>query len=102
MRESASKDCGGPRPLAISFVKNTRPIPLFSGDKVAGTLTLNERAQRLADHMASTAAVLRIEVKQTAAGTRILDCGIGVLGGLQAGLSLARVCLAGLADITLC
>ena len=69
---------------------------------MAGTLTLNERAQRLADHMASTAAALRIDVKQTSAGTRILDCGIGVPGGLQAGLSLARVCLAGLADVTLC
>src|SRR5262249_14758525 len=52
--------------------------------------------------MAATSAALRIEVKQTAAGTRILDCGIGVPGGLQAGLSLARVCLAGLADVTLC
>ena len=68
---------------------------------MAGTLTLNERAQRLADHMASTAGALRIEVQQTAAGTRILDCGIGVPGGLQAGLALARVCLAGLADVTL-
>jgi methenyltetrahydromethanopterin cyclohydrolase len=68
---------------------------------VAGTLTLNERAQRLADHMASTSSALRIEVKQTAAGMRILDCGINVAGGLQAGLALARVCLAGLADVML-
>src|SRR6516165_4289580 len=51
--------------------------------------------------MASTAAALRIEVKQTAAGTRILDCGIAVPGGLQAGLALARACLAGHAEVAL-
>ncbi len=32
---------------------------------MAGTPTLNERALRLADHMASTAAALRIAVQQT-------------------------------------
>ncbi len=68
---------------------------------MATTLTLNERAQRLADHMAATAAALRIAVQQTANGARILDCGSNVPGGLQAGLSLARVCLANLADVAL-
>jgi len=68
---------------------------------VATILTLNERAQRLADHMATTAAGLRIEVKQTTNGARILDCGINAPGGLQAGLAMARVCLAGQADVSL-
>jgi methenyltetrahydromethanopterin cyclohydrolase len=68
---------------------------------VATTLTLNERAQRLADHMAGTAAALRIDVRQTANGGRILDCGVHVPGGLQAGLAMARVCLAGQADVAL-
>src|SRR5437870_8266314 len=63
-------------------------------------LTLNERAQRLADHMAANAASLRITVQQTA-GARILDCGVHTPGGLQAGLGLARVCLAAQADVTL-
>ena len=63
-------------------------------------MTLNERAQRLADHMAANAASLRITVQQTA-GARILDCGVHTPGGLQAGLGLARVCLADLADISL-
>ena len=53
-------------------------------------LTLNERAQRLADHMATTAAGLRIDVKQTAKGGRVLDCGIHSPGGLQAGLAMAN------------
>jgi methenyltetrahydromethanopterin cyclohydrolase len=65
------------------------------------TVTLNERAQRLAEHLAATATALRIAVQTTASGARILDCGINVLGGLQAGLALARVCLAGQAEINL-
>jgi len=65
------------------------------------TVTLNERALRLADYMASTAAALRIAVQTTAAGARLLDCGIKVPGGLQAGLALARVCLAGQAEVSL-
>ncbi len=64
-------------------------------------LTLNERAMRLADYLASNAAGQRIAVHTTAAGARIIDCGLKTSGGLQAGLGLARVCLAGLADVSL-
>jgi len=62
---------------------------------------LNERAQRLADHMAMTAFQLRIRVDTTATGARVLDCGINAQGGLQAGLAMARVCLANLAEVGL-
>lgn len=68
---------------------------------MAANLTLNERAQRLADHMASTAASLRIAIHTTRTGGRVIDCGIQVPGGLQAGLALARVCLAGQAEVSL-
>jgi methenyltetrahydromethanopterin cyclohydrolase len=64
-------------------------------------MTLNERAQRLADYMTTNAATLRLAVHQTPAGARVLDCGIASPGGLQAGLGLARVCLAGLGDVAL-
>jgi methenyltetrahydromethanopterin cyclohydrolase len=63
--------------------------------------TLNERALRLADHMASTAAALRVNVQQTSKGARVIDCGIQSEGGLQAGLGMARVCLAGQAEVSL-
>lgn len=66
---------------------------------MAITPTLNERAQRLADFMVSQAGALRITVQQTPAGAKLLDCGINATGGLQAGLALARVCLAGLAEV---
>ena len=68
---------------------------------MAPTLTLNERAQRLADHFAMNAAQHRIRVLTTGNGARILNCGIDTPGGLQAGLTLARVCLANHAEVTL-
>jgi methenyltetrahydromethanopterin cyclohydrolase len=62
--------------------------------------TLNERAQRLADHLAANAAALRCAVHQVG-GARVIDCGVKVEGGLQAGLALARVCLSGQGEVTL-
>jgi methenyltetrahydromethanopterin cyclohydrolase len=63
--------------------------------------TLNERAMRLADHLATMASQLRVAVTTTANGGRVFDCGVKVPGGLQAGVFLARVCLAGQADVSL-
>ncbi len=68
---------------------------------MAATPSLNERAQRLADYMASTAAGLRIAVQHAPGGAKVLDCGIHVPGGIQAGLALARVCMAGLGEVTI-
>jgi methenyltetrahydromethanopterin cyclohydrolase len=68
---------------------------------VERTPNLNERALRLADELAADAGSLRIDVLRTSAGARALDCGVKAEGGLRAGLGLARVCLAGLADVSL-
>src|SRR4051794_16904800 len=68
---------------------------------MAAVLTLNERALRLADHMAANAAALRIAVQTTAGGGRVLDCGVKAEGGFAAGLAMARVCLAGQAEVSL-
>jgi methenyltetrahydromethanopterin cyclohydrolase len=67
---------------------------------VAAPTGLNERAWRLADHLASQAGALRLNT-QTTGGVRWVDCGIEAPGGLQAGLGLARICLAGLAEVGL-
>ena len=56
-------------------------------------MTLNERAWQIADRLAAEAELLRIGV-HTVGGARVLDCGINAPGGLQAGLGLARACLA--------
>jgi methenyltetrahydromethanopterin cyclohydrolase len=62
---------------------------------------MNERAQTLADHMAVNAASFRIVVHAAQAGARLIDCGINVPGGVQAGLMLARICIAGQGEVTL-
>ncbi len=68
---------------------------------MAGTVSLNERAQRLADHLAAQGSLLRVASHQLECGGRVIDCGVKVEGGLQAGLGLARVCVSGLAEISL-
>ncbi len=63
-------------------------------------ITLNERAIIVADEMAANPMPLRIEVFDIG-GARVLDCGVKVKGSLQAGLDLARACLADLAWVSL-
>jgi methenyltetrahydromethanopterin cyclohydrolase len=65
------------------------------------SLTLNERAVRLAEQMVVQAEDLRIAVDRPKSGATIIDCGIQAEGGLRAGLSLARVCMADLAEVSL-
>jgi methenyltetrahydromethanopterin cyclohydrolase len=62
-------------------------------------LTLNERAQRIADYMAANTDTMRIE-NHSIGGARVIDCGVKAEGGLEAGLGLARVCLAGLGNVS--
>lgn len=64
-------------------------------------MLLNDRALRLSDQIAQDAATLRIVVSQAPGGARLLDCGVQAEGGLAAGVALARVCLADLADVSL-
>jgi methenyltetrahydromethanopterin cyclohydrolase len=63
-------------------------------------MTMNERAMRVADALAADAVRLRVSVS-TVAGARVIDCGGATTGSLAAGVLMARVCLADLADVTL-
>ncbi|HEY1381512.1 MAG TPA: methenyltetrahydromethanopterin cyclohydrolase [Gemmataceae bacterium] len=63
-------------------------------------MTLNEDARVIAEQLAGDAAALRLAV-HTVGGATVIDCGIAVPGGLQAGLGLARVCLSGRAEVSL-
>jgi methenyltetrahydromethanopterin cyclohydrolase len=63
-------------------------------------MTLNESAMRCADVLAASAGPWRCAVS-TVGGARVIDCGGAVAGGLQAGLQMARVCTAGLAEVSL-
>jgi methenyltetrahydromethanopterin cyclohydrolase len=60
------------------------------------TLSLNDRAQELADELAAAADVLRVAVTTLPGGTRLIDCGSAVPGGLEAGRRFAQVCMGGL------
>jgi len=61
-------------------------------------MTLNERAERVANEMEDHAADLRVSVSRVGGG-RVIDCGGAVPGSLAAGLMMSRVCLADLADV---
>jgi len=63
-------------------------------------MTLNEAAMRCADALANDAAAYRVAVRELDT-TRLIDCGAAVPGGLEAGLQLARICMAGRANISL-
>lgn len=55
---------------------------------------LNERAWLKCDELAANAERLHVEVSQAACGTRLIDCGVKAVGGLEAGRQLAEICLA--------
>jgi len=64
------------------------------------SLFLNQRASVLADRLAAEGDALRIAVRTLSGGTRLIDCGSAVPGGLEAGRRLAEICMAGLGSVT--
>ncbi len=63
------------------------------------SLSMNERAAALVDAMAADADALGIEIQTLDSGARVVDCGSGARGGLQAGLGFAAACMGGLGRI---
>jgi methenyltetrahydromethanopterin cyclohydrolase len=61
-------------------------------------MTLNERANTVADDLERNAHRLRVAVARVA-GARVIDCGGAVTGSLAAGLAMARACLADAAEV---
>jgi methenyltetrahydromethanopterin cyclohydrolase len=55
----------------------------------------------LCDQLAREAERLRVHVHTQPGQMRILDCGVQAEGGLEAGLKLAEICLAGLGQVQL-
>src|SRR3954447_8813082 len=60
------------------------------------TLSLNDRARALADRLADDADALRVAVTTLPGGTRVIDCGSAVSGGLEAGRRVAGITMGGL------
>jgi methenyltetrahydromethanopterin cyclohydrolase len=63
-------------------------------------LSLNDRAAELADRLAADADALRVAVTTLPNGTRLIDCGSAVPGGLEAGRRFAEICMGGLGAVT--
>jgi methenyltetrahydromethanopterin cyclohydrolase len=65
------------------------------------SISLNQQAFELCLEAHAAADSLRIRGRQEAAGPLIIDFGIEARGGLEAGLRLAEICLAGQAEVSL-
>jgi methenyltetrahydromethanopterin cyclohydrolase len=63
------------------------------------TLSLNDRAAGLADRLAADAGALRVAVQTLPGGTRVIDCGSDVPGGLEAGRRFAEITMGGLGSL---
>lgn len=68
-------------------------------DRRMSGLNMNQRALTLADQMAAEASALRLAVHALPGGARVIDAGVEVPGGLEAGLLLSRICMGGLGDV---
>ena len=62
-------------------------------------MNLNARAAALCRTIADDAERLRVELHLQDCGAMVVDCGVKSVGGLEAGLLLARLCLADLATV---
>src|SRR3954452_7256058 len=63
------------------------------------TLSLNGRARALADRLAGDADALRVAARTLDGGTRVVDCGSAVPGGLEAGRRFAEITMGGLGSV---
>lgn len=64
-------------------------------------MNLNGRSLKLVDVLMEHAKEWKVSAHPIEKGGRFVDCGIESRGGLKAGIELAKVCLADLADVTL-
>lgn len=64
-------------------------------------MNLNHRAAALCDKILADPERIRIQSQTLDCGATLIDCGINAAGGLAAGMMLARVCLADLAEVTI-
>src|SRR4051812_24998758 len=64
-------------------------------------MDLNARSLGLVESLLARADERRVAVREVEGGGRVIDCGIEARGGLLAGLDLARICLAGLAEVAI-
>ncbi len=88
---------GGLRPAPARLAWSGGPFPILQKLR----MLLNELAARECRRLRARRHSLRIDFHETPCGARWVDCGIDSPGGIEAGLALARISLAGLAEVSL-
>ena len=68
-------------------------------DTLVTSLRMNEAAGEIADNMADQADILRVKTHRLPGGARVIDAGVEVDGGIEAGLALAEICMGGLGSL---
>jgi methenyltetrahydromethanopterin cyclohydrolase len=69
-------------------------------DSQVTSLRMNEAASEIADGMADRADLLRIRTHRLPTGARVIDAGVQVDGGIEAGIALSEICMGGLGKVT--
>ena len=64
-------------------------------------MKLNARSLQAVETLLRLAEERQVAAQPVDGGGRFIDCGIAARGGLLAGLDLARICLSGLAEVTI-
>lgn len=68
-------------------------------DSRVTSLRMNEAAREIADGMEEQADLLRIKAHRLPSGARVIDAGVEVDGGIEAGLDLSEMCMGGLGTV---
>jgi methenyltetrahydromethanopterin cyclohydrolase len=61
---------------------------------------MNELASDIVEGMVDQADLLRVRTHRLPGGTRVIDAGIEVDGGIEAGLAMAEICMGGLGNVS--
>lgn len=64
------------------------------------SLRMNEAASEIADTMADQPEILRVKSYRLHSGARVIDVGVEVDGGIEAGLAVAEICMGGLGNVS--
>jgi methenyltetrahydromethanopterin cyclohydrolase len=68
-------------------------------DGAVMSMHMNDAAAEIADRLADQGEALRVRTARLAGGARVIDAGVEVDGGIEAGLALARICMGGLGQV---
>jgi methenyltetrahydromethanopterin cyclohydrolase len=75
-------------------------IQMTSAETQVSSLRMNEAANEIADTMTDQAEALRVRTYRLPGGSRVIDAGVEVDGGIEAGLAISEICMGGLGNVT--